>query len=123
MSFPLEEIKQLISEISWVPGLEGVVLSTVDGLPVYSTLSDKEQEEKISALSAVLSEVGTRTSLELGKGDPDWISVQAKDGSGMIVVKVGEAGHILVLYGKEAKLGVLLYYLRSLREKLVKAMS
>ena len=120
MAVPLEELKNVISELVRVEGVEGVVISTIDGLPLVSTLGDRDLEERIAALTAVLSEVGARTSVELGKGEPSWISIHSSDGSGVIVLKVADLGYLSVLFSKNTRLGVLLYALKSTKGKLEK---
>ncbi len=120
MSLNIEDIKKSVSTLFSVSGIEGVVIATSDGLPLYSSLGERDLEEKVAALTAVLSEVGSRTSAELGKGEAEWISVHASDGSGIILVKIGDVGYMAVLFGREAKLGILLYYIRSVKNRLEK---
>lgn len=117
MSLNLEDIRKLIEPVTRVGGVEGFVVSTSDGLPLLSSLADKDLEEKIAALTAVLAEVGNRASVELGKGEADWITVNAPDGSGIIYIKLGEMGYLAVLFGRETRLGVLLYTLRDIKKK------
>jgi len=116
----LDEIKKIIEPVFQVRGVEGVVVATSDGLPLLSSLEDREKEEKVAALTAVLSEVGNRTSMELGKGEAEWITIHTPSGSGVLLLKVGEIGYMAVLFDKDTKLGVLLYTLRNVRNEFVK---
>jgi len=120
VALSLDEIKRIIDPVFKVSGVEGVVIATSDGLPLMSSLEDREREEKVAALTAVLSEVGNRTSMELGKGVAEWITIHTPDGAGILLLKVGELGYMAVLFGKETKLGVLLYTLRTIRENFIK---
>uniref|UniRef100_A0A7C1T9T5 Roadblock/LAMTOR2 domain-containing protein n=1 Tax=Thermofilum pendens TaxID=2269 RepID=A0A7C1T9T5_THEPE len=117
MSLDLEGVRRLVEPVTRVSGVEGFVVATGDGLPLVSSLADKELEEKVAALTAVLSEVGNRASTELGKGEAEWINVSAPDGSGIIYTKLGELGYLAVLYSREARLGVLLYTLRDIKKR------
>ncbi len=117
MSLDLDSIRRLIDPVLRVGGVEGFVVATSDGLPLLSSLTDKDLEEKVAALTAVLAEVGNRASMELGKGEAEWITVNAPDGSGVIYIKLGDIGYLAVLFGRETRLGVLLYTLRDIRKK------
>jgi len=117
VSLDLESIRRLVEPVTRVGGVEGFVVATGDGLPLVSSLADKELEEKVAALTAVLSEVGNRASTELGKGEAEWINVSTPDGSGIIYTKLGELGYLAVLYSRETRLGVLLYTLRDIKKR------
>lgn len=117
----LESVRRLVEPVTRVSGVEGFVVATADGLPLVSSLADKELEEKVAALTAVLSEVGNRASTELGKGEAEWINVSTPDGSGIIYTKLGELGYLAVLYSRETRLGVLLYTLRDIKKRVTGA--
>ncbi|MCC6039975.1 MAG: roadblock/LC7 domain-containing protein [Thermofilum sp.] len=122
MSLDLEGVRRLVEPVTRVSGVEGFVVATGDGLPLLSSLADKELEEKVAALTAVLSEVGNRASTELGKGEAEWINVSTPDGSGIIYTKLGELGYLAVLYSRETRLGVLLYTLRDIKKRVTGAL-
>jgi len=117
----IEALRKLIEPVTRVAGFEGFVVATSDGLPLLSSLADKELEEKVAALTAVLSEVGNRASTELGKGEAEWITVNAPDGSGIIYTRLGELGYMAVLFSKDTRLGVLLYTLREVKKKITES--
>ncbi|MEZ0346146.1 MAG: roadblock/LC7 domain-containing protein [Infirmifilum sp.] len=118
MSLNLDFLKSSVEQITRISGVEGFVVSSTDGLPLLSSMTDKDLEEKVSALTAVLSEVGNRASLELRGADADVITVNAPDGSGIIYTKLGEIGYLAVLFNKDARLGVILYTLRDIKNRL-----
>ena len=113
----VEEVRSIVESVGRVGGVEGFVVSSGDGLPLFSSLADKKLEEKIAALTAVLSEVGSRASTELGKGEAEWITVNAPDGSGIIYTKLDQIGYLAVLFSKDTRLGVLLYTLREVKKR------
>jgi predicted regulator of Ras-like GTPase activity (Roadblock/LC7/MglB family) len=113
----VEEVRSIIETVGRVGGVEGFVVSSGDGLPLFSSLADKKLEEKVAALTAVLSEVGSRASTELGKGEAEWITVNAPDGSGIIYTKLDQIGYLAVLFSKDTRLGVLLYTLREVKRR------
>jgi len=114
----LEKVKEVSDELMRVTGVRGVIFSSSDGLPLHTTISDTELEEKSSALSAVLVEVCDRALKELMNKEHSWIGVYAPDSSGIIVLKVDENSNLMVIFDKEAKLGVLLYMIRRIINKL-----
>lgn len=120
LAFSLDELKKLIDPIYRVTGVEGIVIATSDGLPLMSSLSDREREEKVAALTAVLSEVGNRTSQELEKGEAEWITINTGEGAGILLVKLEDIGYMAVLFNRDTKLGVLLYTVREIRRRLQK---
>jgi len=113
----VEEVRSIVETVGRVGGVEGFVVSSGDGLPLFSSLADKKLEEKVAALTAVLSEVGSRASTELGKGEAEWITVNAPDGSGIIYTKLDQIGYLAVLFNKDTRLGVLLYTLREVKRR------
>jgi predicted regulator of Ras-like GTPase activity (Roadblock/LC7/MglB family) len=113
----VEEVRSIVETVGRVGGVEGFVVSSGDGLPLFSSLADKKLEEKVAALTAVLSEVGSRASTELGKGEAEWITVNAPDGSGIIYTKLDQIGYLAVLFTKDTRLGVLLYTLREVKRR------
>jgi predicted regulator of Ras-like GTPase activity (Roadblock/LC7/MglB family) len=116
----VEEARRVVEGVAKVGGVEGFVVSSSDGLPLFSSIADKELEEKVAALTAVLSEVGNRASTELGKGEAEWITVNAPDGSGIIYTRLGQIGYLAVLFTKDTRLGVLLYTLREVKRRVEK---
>jgi predicted regulator of Ras-like GTPase activity (Roadblock/LC7/MglB family) len=118
----VEEVRSIVETVGRVGGVEGFVVSSGDGLPLFSSLADKKLEEKIAALTAVLSEVGSRASTELGKGEAEWITVNAPDGSGIIYTKLDQIGYLAVLFNKDTRLGVLLYTLREVKRRVEEVM-
>jgi len=116
----LEKIKKLSDELMRINGVIGVVFSSSDGLPIFTTLVDSDLEEKSAALSAVLAEVGDRALKELLEKDHSWIGIYAPDSSGVIVVKINENSNLMVIFDKEAKLGVLLYTIKNVISQLNK---
>ena len=113
----VEEVRSIVETVGRVGGVEGFVVSSGDGLPLFSSLADKKLEGKVAALTAVLSEVGSRASTELGKGEAEWITVNAPDGSGIIYTKLDQIGYLAVLFSKDTRLGVLLYTLREVKRR------
>jgi predicted regulator of Ras-like GTPase activity (Roadblock/LC7/MglB family) len=114
----VEAIRRAVESVGRVGGVEGFVVSGSDGLPLLSSLADKELEEKVAALTAVLGEVGNMASKETRKTEAEWITVSAPDGSGIIYTKLGQIGYLAVLFNKDTRLGVLLYTLRDIKKKL-----
>ncbi len=87
---------------------DSLIVSSSDGLPVASFVKKKEDEDKLSAMTATLLEIGERITDELDVGGMEeiWIRGKNKD------VYFKSIGYDLILaatINKPAKLGVILY--------------
>ena len=114
----VEAGKKVLEDLIKVPGVEAAVLSTFDGLPLTSTLSSMELEEKIAALTAVLTEVASRTLRELNKGESDWTITYSKDGSGILLTDIKSVGYLSIVFSKNTRLGIVLHEARIAKRKL-----
>ncbi len=87
---------------------DSLIVSSSDGLPVASFVKKKEDEDKLSAMTATLLAIGERITDELDVGGMEeiWIRGKNKD------VYFKSIGYDLILaatINKPAKLGVILY--------------
>ena len=82
-------------------------MSSQDGLTMASALNDETSEELVSAMSAALFSVGTRTSEELDRGELKQVITQSKKGY-MILIQAGSDAILAVLAQNNATLSDIL---------------
>ena len=107
---------------SSLPGVEGVVVASVDGLSISSVISTQIEEERTSAISAAMFSLAERIAGELYRGHVEQILVEGEEGKG-ILVSCGTEAVLLVLTKKEAKLGLLFLQVKRLTEELLPLLS
>jgi hypothetical protein len=103
---------------SAVPEIEASAVVTLDGLPLVSLLPDEVEPNRLAAMSASVLSLGERLSLELGRGTFEQVYVRGTEGD-VLLMAVGENAVLTVAVRREAKLGMILYYMR----RIVKEMS
>lgn len=88
--------------------IESVIVASSDGLPVASLVESKEEEERLSAMTATLLALGERVSEELGIGAMNELIVTG-DKRDIIVRSVGKDIVLAATVKKPAKIGLILY--------------
>jgi predicted regulator of Ras-like GTPase activity (Roadblock/LC7/MglB family) len=114
-----EAVAKAVEPLTRVPGVQHVVVAGAGGFPLYSNVADKELEEKVAAVAAVLAEVGSSALGDLEKRGLDIVNLVAADGSGALVTALGGGIYLAVVYSRDARLGTLLYTLRAVRRALL----
>src|SRR5690348_14430737 len=92
------------------PDIEAAALITLDGLILTSTLPDTTEEDRVSAMSAALLSLAERISLELGRGYLEQVFIRGEGGD-VLLIAVGEQAVLTVMSKREAKLGMIIYYM------------
>ncbi|MDB5081729.1 MAG: roadblock/LC7 family protein [Chloroflexi bacterium] len=103
-----EELHRLQSSS---PDIEATALITMDGLILASTLPDSTEEDRVSAMSAALLSLAERISLELGRGYLEQVFLRGAEGD-VLLMAVADQAVLTVMSRREAKLGMLIYYMR-----------
>lgn len=111
-------LSQLRRLSSAVPEIEASAVVTLDGLPLVSLLPDDVEPNRLAAMSASVLSLGERLSLELGRGSFEQVYVRGTHGD-VLLMAIGENAVLTVAVRREAKLGMILYYMR----RIVKEMS
>ena len=99
------------------PDVEASALVSVDGLIIASALPQREEEDRVSAMSAAMLSLGDRISTELGRGRLSQVYVKGDQGY-VILMSVGEEAVLTVLAHQEAKLGLVFLDMRRTAEDL-----
>lgn len=99
------------------PDIEATALITMDGLILASTLPDTTEEDRVSAMSAALLSLAERITLELGRGFLEQVFLRGAEGD-VLLMAVADQAVLTVLSRREAKLGMLIYYMRRAAKEL-----
>jgi uncharacterized protein len=99
------------------PDIEATALITMDGLILASTLPDSTEEDRVSAMSAALLSLAERISLELGRGYLEQVFLRGAGGD-VLLMAVADQAVLTVMSQREAKLGMLIYYMRRAAKEL-----
>ena len=93
------------------PDIEAAAVISLDGLILTSTLPDSTQEDRVSAMSAALLSLAERISLELGRGYLEQVFIRGLEGD-VLLMSISDQAVLTVMSRREAKLGMLIYYMR-----------
>ncbi len=118
-----QTLSKLLKEFTMtVPEIEGAALVTDEGLPIVSVLPEGVDETKIAAMTAAILSLGEQTSKELGKGSLEQVYIKGKNGY-IIAMDAGSNAVLAVIASSEAKLGLVLFRMEQLAEKISKIIS
>jgi hypothetical protein len=102
------KLMQVLQDIIESGNLDSSCIVSEDGLPICSAISDVEEENLLSAISAAILAMGERTVEELKQGKLSQVTIQADDG----VTVVRSAGkHQLIIGTARSKVGLGLIHL------------
>ncbi|MGA8831484.1 MAG: roadblock/LC7 domain-containing protein [Desulfomonilaceae bacterium] len=107
-----EQLETLLRQAQGsVPGLEASALVSMDGLIIVSSLPPEIEEDRVAAMTAAMLGLGERTADELGRGMLDQIYIKGPNGY-VLIMAAGDNAVLTAIAGPEAKLGLLLVYLK-----------
>ncbi len=104
-------IQQLNKLQSAAPEIEASAVVSLDGLIIASNLPTGAEADRVSAMSAALLALGMRINAELNRGLLEQVFIRGVDGD-ILLMAVGEEAVLTVMARREAKLGMVLYYMR-----------
>jgi len=93
------------------PEIEASAVVSIDGLIIASNLPEGTEPDRVSAMSAALLALSMRIAGELRRGPLEQVFVRGLDGD-ILLMAVGEQAVLTVMSRKDAKLGMMLYYMR-----------
>jgi len=92
--------------------VEASALVSLDGFIIASALPEGMQEDRVGAMSAAILALGERAAAELGRGELTQVFIEGAEGY-VLLVAAGSRAVLTVLARREAKLGLVLYDMRS----------
>jgi hypothetical protein len=93
------------------PEIEASAVVSIDGLVIASNLPPNIEGDRVSAMSAALLALSMRISGELSRGPLEQVYIRGLDGD-ILLMAVGEEAVLTVMARRDAKLGMVLYYMR-----------
>ena len=112
---------ELLAELrTGTTGVVSATVSTEDGLAVASTLADRHEVDKLSAMSSSIAALASALTREAARGEPERVILQSARGH-IVSMKVPAAGTGLVLTvvsDDSAVLGKLLWSCRTTSERI-----
>jgi len=94
------------------PDIQAAALVSLDGFTMASALPDGMQEDRVGAMSAAILGLGERAATELGRGRLSQVFIEGDDGY-VVLIAAGDRAVLTCIAGMEAKLGLVLYDMRS----------
>lgn len=110
----MEAVQEALTALLARPEVDGAALLSPEGLLVAANLPPASDADAIAALGVTLVRTGQQLCSAGGRGQPERLVVETPDG--MILASALTDGAILVvLAGREARIGHLLFDLRQMR--------
>ncbi len=102
----------LDSLIANAPDVQAVSLVSLDGFTMASALPPDMQEDRVGAMSAAILGLGERAAAELGRGTLSQVYIEGEDGY-VVLMSAGGRAVLTALADADAKLGLIMYDMRS----------
>lgn len=117
-----DDVKRRRNFFGFNPDIEGSIIVSKDGEPIYSALARDINEELVSAMSAAILSVSERALKELVRGDLKRILIESVDGI-IILSEAGENAILCTLARSDASLGMLFLNIEHTSKKIAKILS
>lgn len=101
--------------------VEAAAVVSADGLPMASALPPHVEEDRLAAMSAALLTLGERAASELGKGELAQIFIEGPKGH-VILMAAGRDCVLVCVTAKGAKVGLVLFEMRRIAERVARVM-
>jgi predicted regulator of Ras-like GTPase activity (Roadblock/LC7/MglB family) len=99
------------------PDIEATAIVSEDGLSIATYLPQEVEEDRISAMSAVMLSLGKRIAGELKLGSLEQVYIKGENGY-VILYSIGDEAVLMALARLQAKLGLIFLDLRRVVEDL-----
>jgi len=103
------------------PEIQASALVSLDGFTMASALPDGMQEDRVGAMSAAILGLGERAAAELGRGRLSQVFIQGEGGY-VLLMAAGTRAALTCLANEDAKLGLVLYDMRSAAESIAQVL-
>lgn len=92
--------------------IQASALVSLDGFTMASALPEGMQEDRVGAMSAAILGLGERAAVELGRGSLSQVIIEGEGGYVMLIA-AGQRAALTCLADTDAKLGLVLYDMRT----------
>jgi len=114
-----EEVREFFKKVVKENGLDGILLSDMEGLGLVSYLDESMDEETISASAAAIMSAGFITTSDTGKSGLNQIVLDTDDGY-IVFIPIKDEYILAVMAPKDTKLGILRIIAKNVEEFLEK---
>lgn len=117
-----ELIKSILHDLlDTSPYVKASAVVKVSGLTVVSVMPPYMEEERVSAMAAVMLLLGERITNAMRGGALDKVYIKGEEGH-IVLMSIGKEAVLTVMAGERAPLGLLFVEMRLAAEKLLKLM-
>lgn len=118
-----EKLNETLGHLQSSSGdIEACAVVSEDGLIIASSLPQSVEETHIAAMSAAMLSMGTRTAMELKRGELKRLFVEGENGY-IILMHAGPHAVLMAITRKESKLGLIFLDLSRAAEKVREILS
>lgn len=103
----IEELESILGVLKNAGGVEASAVASRDGLLICSTIPKKQRAETFAAMAATMIGAAETAASELGKGLPERIIVESKNGK-IIGMGAGDKAFLIVMTQNDAKVDAIL---------------
>ena len=115
-----EQLTQILRNVhTSTPDIEGAAVISMDGLIIASSLPASVEEDTVSAMSAALYGIGSKTAEELQRGEVEQLYIKGRNGY-MLITQSGSQAVLGVMANAKAKLGIIFLDVRRAAEEVAK---
>ncbi len=115
-----EQLTQILRNLhTSTPDIEGAAVISMDGLIIASSLPASVEEDTVSAMSAALYGIGSKTAEELQRGEVEQLYIKGRNGY-MLITQSGSQAVLGVMANAKAKLGIIFLDVRRAAEEVAK---
>ncbi len=112
-----EQLERVLKELKSVGDIEASAIVSRDGLLIAADMSKSVNAEAFAAMTATMLGAAETATSELGKGIPDRVIVEGKEGK-IIATGAGPKALLVVMTSPKANLGLVLLEVSKASEKI-----
>ncbi len=110
-----ENIEKILKDLNNIKGIEAAAAVTRDGILMNSTMA--KSAETFAAMSATMFGAARIAAIEFGKGIPNRVIVETKNGK-LIAAGAGTKALLVVMARNDSSLGEILFEMTKASEKI-----
>jgi predicted regulator of Ras-like GTPase activity (Roadblock/LC7/MglB family) len=118
----LEVLNSILGILKNTRGVEASAVASRDGLLICSTIPKKQRAETFAAMAATMVGAAETAASELGKGIPERIIVESKQGR-IIGTGAGDKAFLIVMTQNDVRIDVILEEIARASEKIKQVLS
>jgi hypothetical protein len=104
------------------PDIQAAALVSLDGFTMASALPEGMQADRVGAMSAAILGLGERAAAELGRGHLSQVFIEGDNGY-VLLIAAGDRAVLTAMADPAAKLGLVLYDMKSTAERIGQILS